>query len=71
MRLTHWLIHYLYSFHHISTLRIASGELHVLNSTGSARAIAPSRDLILEAISVVKPSYMVSVPALMNKVNES
>jgi long-subunit acyl-CoA synthetase (AMP-forming) len=45
-----------------------SGELHLLNSTGSARAIVPHRDLIVECISIAKPTYMVSVPALLNKV---
>jgi len=44
-------------------------ELHLLNSTGSARAIVPHRDLIVECISIAQPTYMVSVPALLNKVH--
>ena len=49
-------------------MMLTSGELHLLNTTGSARAIVPNRDLIVESISIAKPTYMVSVPALLNKV---
>ena len=45
-----------------------TGELHLQNALGSARAIVPHRDLIVECISIVKPSLIVSVPVLFNKV---
>jgi long-chain acyl-CoA synthetase len=43
-------------------------ELHSLFSSGSAMAIVSNRELIVESIPLVKPSMIISVPALFNKV---
>lgn len=45
-----------------------TSELHSLISTGSCLAIVPSREQIVECIGMVKPTIMLSVPVLFNKV---
>lgn len=37
-------------------------------ATGSAMAIVPSREQILESLPIVKPTLICSVPTLFNKV---
>ena len=46
-------------------------ELHSLTATGSARAIVPNRDLILECLMKARPTTIMSVPALFNRVRYS
>ena len=46
-------------------------ELHTFTVTGSARAIVPNRDLILECLMKAKPDVIVAVPALFNRVSAS
>ena len=43
-------------------------ELFLLFSTGSAMAIVPHRDLIVDCIGIVKPEILISVPTLFNKI---
>ncbi|KAJ1429627.1 hypothetical protein B484DRAFT_59004 [Ochromonadaceae sp. CCMP2298] len=45
-----------------------TGDLHQLTATGSARAIVPSRELIMECLGVARPTSIMSVPALLNRV---
>jgi len=46
-------------------------EVHQLTSTGSARAIVPSREQILECLQLSKPTCIISVPVLFNRVYDS
>jgi long-chain acyl-CoA synthetase len=46
-----------------------STELNALISTGSALAIVPHRDQILECLQISKPTVIFSVPVLFNKVS--
>ncbi len=43
-------------------------ELNAMMSTGSAMAIVPHRDMILQCLLQVKPTIIFTVPMLMNKV---
>ena len=43
-------------------------ELHAGLATGGTLAIIPHRDQLLECISLVKPTLLMSVPMLFNKV---
>lgn len=44
-------------------------EMHTLTATGSARAIVPHRDMILECLQLARPTTILSVPALFNRVS--
>ena len=39
------------------------------SSLGGARAIVPTREMILECLAIVKPTAIISVPALFNRVS--
>jgi long-chain acyl-CoA synthetase len=43
-------------------------ELHSMISGGCALAIAPSREQILECLTIVRPTMILSVPILFNKI---
>ena len=43
-------------------------ELHVLVAHGSAMGIVNRREDIIESFDLVKPTFVASVPALMNRV---
>ena len=43
-------------------------ELHSLVSSGSSLAIVPSRDQIIECISIIRPTVLYSVPIMLNKI---
>jgi len=43
-------------------------ELHQLTATGSARAIVPNREMLLECLGVARPTAIISVPVLFNRV---
>ena len=45
-----------------------TSELHSLVSTGSALGVVPSRDLIMECLPLVRPTVILSVPALFNRI---
>ena len=44
-----------------------TAELHSLIAAGSAMGIVNNRDLILEALDMIKPTIIMSVPALFNR----
>jgi long-subunit acyl-CoA synthetase (AMP-forming) len=44
-------------------------ELHAFVAQGSAMALCPNREEILESLAIVKPTIMLSVPALLNRVS--
>lgn len=45
-----------------------TSELHSLVSSGSALALVPHRDQILECLMMVKPNVIMSVPVVYNKI---
>ena len=47
-----------------------TGELHAMISFGSALAIAPNRDAVLECMEIIKPTLMICVPIFFHKVHD-
>lgn len=45
-------------------------ELHAFIAQGSALALCPNREEIVESLAIIKPTLLLSVPALLNKVRE-
>jgi len=48
-----------------------TAELHSLIAAGSAMGIVSNRDFILEALDIIKPTIIMSVPALFNRLNSA
>lgn len=66
------------AFHHISLAFLPwahvfgqVNELHSMIATGSSMAIVPNRELILHCLQLVKPTIILSVPMLFNKIYDS
>jgi hypothetical protein len=48
---------------------LQTAELNAFVAQGSAMALCPNRDEILEAVGIIKPNVLLSVPTLFNRVS--